>query len=378
MAGWSVGVEHELLLVGDDALPVRHEESQALLELLARQGIPHAVDTAEYGRMTVAVDLPGNEWGPTVVKFDHHPHLLEIAFPPVASLHALYEIVARRLEEVHVAIESVGVSVGGPVLRGDARTDRFCSKLPEFVALRHYRRVILSAAGRDPTDDAANYSSLIAATQTHVGGARWWAEPHLLERAYALEASLWPVAFSTLDVTPEERWSRYLRVFEPFPLCGWCGGVDLSLEGYCSLLAKSPLAGGPEDAWAGSTLEGLGGPPLGSWDLFFSAVRDFPLVRPRRFGTLEYRSDPAQPSAERIVAVAALRLAQTMVAADLSAAVEASTDTPWLDAVRAHDSAPAANASILVRFARILDQRGLDEGRLLAPLVHSNRSGRLA
>jgi hypothetical protein len=102
----------------------------------------------------------------------------------------------------------------------------------------------------------------------------------------------------------------------------------------------------------------------------FDAIRDLQIVRPRpRLGTIEFRADPAQATAEAIIATAALRLAGC-IAADSD---EVPT-WPFVDArthwwQRARTGVFPVEDGILETVARLLERRGHREEILVRSLA---------
>ena len=107
------------------------------------------------------------------------PSVMEIELPPVADSRAL----AGDIEGVHTRLSRSspisGFAIAEAVIDIDPLHPRVTSPLREFEALRHYRRVVQARRGAAPTG-ACNYAALIAATQTHIGGVRWWRNPDFL------------------------------------------------------------------------------------------------------------------------------------------------------------------------------------------------------
>ncbi len=89
------------------------------------------------------------------------------------------------------------------------------------------------------------------------------------------------------------RWHGYRDMLEGFPLVQFQSLDRWDRGTWISSLLRSPCIGDQKGA---------------PWQ-FMGDVRDLQIIRPRTFGTLEFRADPAQGSVSAILAIAALRLA---------------------------------------------------------------------
>lgn len=332
---FTIGVEHEVF-VFDRAGQPSEAVTQSVLDawgpVVERDGIVWATAArAPSGRSIV-------------LKYDHHPHLLELAFSPVDTLFELEEDLAWAWPRL-LECASVGCLVHHPVLDGPG----VASSHPRMLALVQYRTELLARRGIvDPA--AANYASSIAATQIHVGGLAWWTRPPLLAALVAREAGVAAFAHQSTGVSPASRWAGYRRVFEGSPFCGLPHFETWDLAGWASALSRASTMGQPD----------------GTWDDFFARVRDFSVIRPRLFGTVEFRGDPAQPSPDRILRQAALRLG-TSIAAIGDVAPDTSAAHEWWSNWSALSEEPAVGSVQDARSALI--ERGHGEERFLdAPL----------
>jgi hypothetical protein len=316
----TVGVEHEFFLFNAAGETASHPESQHFLSLLGDK-IVHEAD-GDGGEYIAEVHFGWDEATDfaTKIKYDHHPHLLEIASAPQPDLHELQshlqmlftlaENAAQSCRLVISANANLGKSAAHPSLQ---------SPLPAYQNLRFYRRKLLERHEPEQARESAwvghfcNYAAVVAATQVHVGGLEWWRNEEIISRLYRSEPEL--LFFSSLHpgATPDgfdlsQRWIGYKTVFEQYPLAGFPRFDEWTMQSWQRALLNSPLAGGADDAWAALSTESYGRPPGDSWDIFWKNVRDLQIIRPRLFGTLEFRADPAQPSVAAIMGMAALRL----------------------------------------------------------------------
>lgn len=309
----TIGAEHEFFVNGRDGLPATHEESQELLASLAKeQGwkIQEIEEISKSEKMIKRVSQ-NFETRYTAVKYDHHPHLLEVAFAyctNVAELHAsalnLFSIIERLAKNLGL---SVAHEAFLPLAASHSRT---ISNLKEFRELRAYRAKLFEIRGQNPDEAHLNYAAVIAATQIHVGNTQWWQQPHYVPHLYSHEPAIIGLTYglSRSQYPISQRWEGYSKVFADCPLVGYPDLPTWTLETWTQALLQSPLYSHEGADWKGLRLENLDRSPFSTWYDFFKSVRDLQIIRPRLFGTLEFRADPAQPSADALAAVAALRL----------------------------------------------------------------------
>lgn len=316
--GFTVGVEHEFFLNDAQGLPCTHGQSQNfLLELSKKKGWHvQSRDTSPWGEMVSRVSRNNKNGRFTAVKYDHHPHLMEVAFEYHENLCDLYLHLDETLKLLSHVAKSVGlVLFHNPVATVPASDKRVVSDLPDFIDLRHYRSKLIAQRGQSPSLQLTNYAATIAATQTHVGGTSWWQRGSFVNELYCFEPELIRLthAAGRSGVLSMElfkaRWAAYGAVFAGFPLVGFPDVAHWSLEKWARALLHSPLAGGANDAFAAEVAEGTSILKDLGFERFMAAVRDLQIIRPKLYGTLEFRADPAQPTARAIIGVAALRLA---------------------------------------------------------------------
>jgi len=256
----------------------------------------------------------------TAVKYDHHPHLFEVAFAYGNDLHALAQIIESVWNDILASAAAVGLQVRSePLLNISPLAPEVTSALAAFRELRHYRGELLKS--RNPasrSDGALNYAAVIAATQIHIGGSGWWRNPALVPALYRLEPEFLALTPSGASDHPDsravllkKRWSGFLEVFRGYPLAGFPELKNWTLEGWSQALLDSPLCGGPSDAWAGRTAREFPDVLEQGLDSFIHKVRDLQIIRPKLYGTLEFRADPARSDPAGILRLAALRLGAT-------------------------------------------------------------------
>lgn len=314
----TIGLEHEFFLLDKEQLPATHEQSQAILRGFSEEPGWHIQDvsTSELGKMLNRVSLDHTPGRYTALKYDHHPHLLEIAFSYYSTLHELLDRIQRTFDVLHRVTEKTGTHDDHvPYIHISPDNNRLMSPLQDFVNLRHYRALILKNKTGVEHPEYFNYAAVIAATQTHIGNTAWWNHSGYLNKLYSLEPEMLGWSFCSVsdkDLSNNDllkkRWEGYSQVFADYPLVGFPQINDCEMSDWVHALLCSPLYGSPKDYWAGLTVWDLGDNPYSSWELFWKSVRDLQIIRPKLFGTLEFRADPSQPNPLSIIRLASLRL----------------------------------------------------------------------
>ena len=241
------------------------------------------------------------------IKYDHHPHLLEIALAPSADLdelaarcHEVIDELTKRAIENGLTFQSVpflDISGLDPAIRSPLTVPR---------ALRRYRRKLLRQSGQATIWD--NYAATIAATQTHVGGWSWMNRSDVIESLYTNERRDGLFAYEESGLSwrsaYHRRWLGYYRVFSRSPLVGLRVPRPWTLEKWFEALTVAPLAGLVDASAGGRSLQESG---IAISRAVFDDIRDLQLIKPRLFGTVEFRGDPAQPNAASVVNLARFR-----------------------------------------------------------------------
>ena len=316
--GLTIGLEQEFFLLQKSSKsPATHEESQNFLLEISKQPSWYIREKSfdVLGEMISRVSYEESNGRYTTIKYDHHPHLIEIAF----SYHAnLFEL-DKRVQSVFNTLKSVAEYLGleistQSILQISTSDARVTSPLADFEKLRHYRSLLFKNRGQDPNSEHVNYAAGIAATQTHIGNTHWWLAPNYVDSLYCLEPYILPLSkhLSKLEGAGEElfikRWAGYQAVFQGFPLVGFPKMKNWTIDNWIHALINSPLSGNRSDLWAGKTLSEIKTMPFQSWQEFFACVRDMQIIRPRLYGTLEFRADPALQDPKNIICLTALRL----------------------------------------------------------------------
>lgn len=308
------GVEHEFFLTTPDGNPCNHLQSQRFFRVFVEQNVAWELQVEKLrGTQLVERALFGDEWSGAQLKYEYDPHLLEISTPIMTSLTTLLAFFQEIWSATEVAAKSCGLQVThSPALEGvDMLQQAERTRRPDTAMLLAYRKKLVANNG-EPAK-LAGFPAVVAATQVHVGGINWGSNEAVVEALYSQLDKLEEVFYEPFDDKSSVRDLRqrgYCSVFRGFPLVGTPPFRPWNFRGWIDALLNSPLAG-TNEAWAGKTVTDIGGPPNNDWQLFVERVRDLQWIRPRLFGTLEFRGAPAQPSPDSIVQLASTILHAT-------------------------------------------------------------------
>lgn len=308
----TVGVEHEFFLNGPEGQPATHELSQKfLLAFAADTGSEPTLHSAPVLGTFVGEVRYGGSPSDCVLKYEHHPHLMELAVGPFSQLQDLSFEIGRAFGALERAAAAAGLSVcHTPFLDSSVGVDEAVwSPHPLCRALREYRLELATQRGETWDRATTNFSAYVAATQIHVGGVSWGDLNACVDRLYAVEHGVAPLAYLSARqplTAFKRRWAGYLATVGEFPLVGVPRFEEWSVDWWLQALTRMPSAAMPalEEA------------PPESAERFLGSRRDFQAIRPRTFGTLEFRADPGQPDHDALLALAALRLGATVRSAE--------------------------------------------------------------
>ena len=359
-ADLTVGIEHEFFLYTAAGSPASHKDSQRFFQTLETEGWGSVILTEKRLDTYVGACKKTYATGQLTVKYEHHPHLLELVLPPVKNLWKYSELWQRIWSDFERVCKKLQMNpCCEPQCRVDTADDRLFSVAEVPTRLRAYRRRQARNLGVSLSRSAENFSAGLAATQVHIGGLPWMVQSSIVSKLYRIE----PLALSAeLQLTPtdedpqnevNQRWAAYQS-----GLAGTLLGVPHLLEWTV-------------DAWFGALLDAphLYIPIPEDPKSFLDSVRDNQVIKPRVFGTLEFRSAPARRTRQEVLALAAFRLG---ICACL---LEREDDLPlwmsypeaycqWWEIVNEERYAP--NTDEILRAARIgLDLRAAGEAELL-------------
>lgn len=244
------------------------------------------------------------------VKYEHPPHMLEIALAYESNLSAAYESLHESLSDLFIAARAADVEID---LSGCVEPPAICWETvgmveSRFEQLSKSRRKILGSLkqavldhSKDPRID---FTAFTAATQYHIGGIQWWEQdPAFLDRLYRAEYLISGRAYQGSRGDFEARWSSYRYVFGEMKLLGFPDLPAWSFDRWVQGLVESPWIEGSGRVFGDKV------PALSEEDLLrvLPNVRDLQIVKPKWIGTLEYRSDPATSDVGLLIRNAALR-----------------------------------------------------------------------
>lgn len=304
----TLGVEQEFFLCDQAGRPANHRQSQGFLESFHRdcQGILTEEDDTGIGRHVACADvlLSGQR---VRFKYDHHPHVMEIELPPVATVQQIYELLAPAMEIASGQAEKLGLAARfEPFLPEPVDHAAIASEHSLCVALREYRKLV-NADRPEITANPQwmNFSAYIAATHFHLGGVGWGELQAVINGLYCLEPGVTPFSWQYVAENHrnalQKRWQGYWTCLGRLPLVAFPDLEAWTLDSWFNALCRMPLAETPDNHCGGEVDHH---DPL-AW---FRAARDVSLIKPRHYGTVEFRCDPCQPTAWAVAELVALRL----------------------------------------------------------------------
>ncbi len=192
---WTIGIEHEFFLESD-GFPAPQKQSQSMFEGLLDRGWKEQT-REDFGQGDILAAVTPPYCPQTVLKYEHHPYLLEVAFHFDSSLERLEELVAAVFRDIDDIAAAVGVDIcHRPFCSVEADHPLTMGQSPMSLALRDYRQRLLESQGKVGRPALLNFSSVIAATQIHIGGTRLVVGPEVLSSGCTVLnpiSSAWPI-----------------------------------------------------------------------------------------------------------------------------------------------------------------------------------------
>ena len=304
---WSFSCEHELFVIDNDTGEIATVERTS--DLIHTFGKAHGwKHKGNYAGMLpkYSCELSDNRY--TQIKFDTEPHLIEIAFTYFWDLEEFHKHLSLVINSLYLCASDLNL-----VLKTNADVPENQSHLIEpqtdyFKGLRDFRRAI-QHGDKKLTAKEANYGALIASTQIHIGGPfiNSENEEDFITAMYSEEPNV--IAYSHNSSPSQPRWKYYERVYGEFPLLGFPKEEKFRFKRWFENICKSPIY--DEDIFPlhknVSTISTKDYESLKIAERF-KKIRDFQIIRPRVYGTLEFRADPAQENAAAIFSLLLLRL----------------------------------------------------------------------
>ena len=251
---------------------------------------------------------PGRD---AVLKYGHHPHLMELAVAPRPDTELLHRDLEALLRELdRTAGEASLRIVQQPDLPVDCDDPRIVSPLYNLAQLRRCHRELYFARGALP-EKYTNYAACVASTRTQIG-IDWWSLEGAVDALYRTEAE--NATFAYRDYPDPQRvraarWRGFSDVFQGHPLAGIPSFSPWSIQAWCEAMLDSPLAGLAHAQWVAKTPRQIRVMADDDMPALLRDVRDLQVIRPGLNGTLEFCGDPAQSGAVAIAELVAHRLA---------------------------------------------------------------------
>jgi hypothetical protein len=312
-----IGCEHEFFLINKSNNPCSLEESQEFLSKLSELPswrVFRPASTSQKYIYRVSQDLSDGNYHS--VKYEHPPHLLEIALAPASSLLEFRDRIFHVWDDLIESCQRSNLNLFSSPFIAPPKVDWDAIALidGQYLNLKRTREFLVS--GSDILQPWVNFTTYTAATQFHIGGYQWWwQKPDLISKLYRTELVVGnkpyekvPTGVSTRSEFFQRRWDGYARVFKSFPLVGFPNMSEWTIERWIKAFARSSLVVGEGDVLEGENLFSIvTKDPDTNLAAILSKVRDLQIIKPKLIGTLEFRADPALPTPEAITNQAALR-----------------------------------------------------------------------
>lgn len=286
-----IGLEIEFFLRDHQGNLATLAQSQAFLERLARVTGWGVFQRSVRNDRIIALskDLPHGRYHS--LKYEHPPHLMEIALSYESNLVDLKSSLELALNDIFVAASSSQVECDfTPNCEYSSLNWSEVSEINLDFESRNLSRIAnLEFHGVSSPPSDVNFPAFTASTQFHISGYHWWRDEKFIHRFYQSEFAVSQLAFSNFEIF-QERWRRYQVAF-PYMRSVGIPGVEhwSSLTWIQTLIDDNPL----------------------QRQLFL--MRDFQLIKPKWIGTLETRSDPSTRDTDLIMQLAALRFGQYLL-----------------------------------------------------------------
>ena len=318
-----IGIEVEFFLFSITGNVATLEQSQEFLRCLSTIPGWRIYSKIGEGRdliLNVSCDQPNDAYHS--VKYEHPPHMLELALAPAASLFELKDELEKSLAALLKAAElayleiNFSPSIHPPKLNWDEikKVD------PRYISLSNSREIFVD---NDQLNEPwVNFTTYTAATQYHIGGLNWWEQhPKFMDSLYRAELYSGNNAYEILSSdrklqkdTFKQRWHGYKSVFHSLELLGFPKFDEWTIQTWIKAFARSSLVVENSHSASGKSLFSLlQRDPKQDVLSLVSKVRDLQIIKPKLIGTLEFRADPALPNPESILKQAAFRLGTYLV-----------------------------------------------------------------
>ena len=377
----TIGLEVEFFLVSScNELATLAESSAFISELASHRGWSLTSDLSHIELPVSAASRELGEGRYTKLKFEYPPHLLEVAFSYYHDLNRLYDEIRIVQDDLNFAANSIGLKVE-IVPFGDPEKAINVPIATEKIAQLNRSRIDYSRnLGIFVEPEVAFFPSYMAGTQIHLGGLNWWDNESVISKLYYFE-SWFPLVGAFLSCSDpvnavflaRKRARLYQTCFPEMKLVAFPNLDEWTLNNWLLALLDSP----PISITKAINCQRS---PYGRADdakpmsLIYKTFRDLQYIRPRYFGTIEFRADPAIPDAANLACLGAWRLAQACIARSSSISANLSgfgeMRRIWEDNSSVPLVVPCENSALLIQRAiDALKSRSLGEEKLLRPLA---------
>ncbi|MBI3557193.1 MAG: hypothetical protein HY074_13095 [Deltaproteobacteria bacterium] len=387
LRGPTIGVEQELFLAGVNGAFAELRQSQEFFKTLATfpgWNIFSKRASEKFGTLLTRVSYENKNGTFSAVKYEFPPKLIEFALGHYADLNDL----AADLEQVWTSIEKAAQRTGlelrclSSVPAEPVSIDVQTAIDPQLPALHESRRKHYSDRGELVNEELASFPSYVAATQVHAGGFAWWENSAFINKLYSIEPylirqshSLNSKSDSDILRSLNDRWTPYLTVFRGMRLLGFPDLQEWTLSAWINALTETKLVGSEHDSLGGKKIDELESVPTD--DTFvdvFKRLRDLQIIKPKLTGTLEFRADPAVRNPDDIMAIAAMRLGQCLLAQSMPKPFDSfrASRKLWYSQISGESATAQKSSDVLSQINSLLKGRKLGEERFLSPLIRKD------
>jgi len=297
--GLTIGLEHEFFLLKSNNKPADINDSQNFLKLFAKKS-HWRITEKKHGYITMlGRDCKNGSYNS--LKYEYPPHLMEIAFGYSTDLHTLHEIVSDFFNIAKIIAKQVGLKLNNLPYRNDIIPNLKLLKNIESNQYNLHKSRKIIAHNKNISDiNIIEFPSYTASTQVHIGGFNF-VNNDVLKNLYTIE----PITnylslknFIDSSSVFKNRWKNYTKLF-----------------GDTSLFLFPQTEGWGYKQWRDHLINEYLKIKNINLDIieFVESARDLQIIKPKIYGTIEFRSSPAQPDIKNIMNLAAMKLAQSIL-----------------------------------------------------------------
>lgn len=318
----TTGVEVEFFAFDNSGKPATIEHTQKFIkEIINIYGWSPSTDRSQADIETSSASRELSNGRYSKLKYEYPPHLMEVAFTFFPNLNDLYREIKTVWIDLQTAASIAGITLKfDPFISPDLVLD-ISNNSTKTDHLNASREIYLRNQNKPFSKSDLLFTAYTAGTQIQLGGLDWFNNPNLVHSLYDLESQN-PLYGNTLAagdiVVGQNNLHRRVEIYKKcFPNMSLVGFPDLSewtIDTWVESLLRGPLGyGAPKSLQGFSYLEisPENRPPIAE---VIAALRDQQFIKPRVLGTIEFRADPSLNSPEKLIALAAWRLGQAILA----------------------------------------------------------------